>query len=88
MDHVQLLADAFEADLPRIEAGTCDRTTGVGCTLIPTTDDGTPAAFYPFYSAFDKGDRDAGIFGECVWGFGNHPVRNRTSAVMPNTGRC
>jgi len=40
---------AFETDLPRIEA-TCDRATGVGCTLIPITDDGTPAAFYPFFS--------------------------------------
>src|SRR5579859_5384162 len=30
---------AFEADLPRIEDPTvCDRFTGVGCTLIPTTD--------------------------------------------------
>lgn len=40
---------AFEADLPRIE-GTCNRSTGAGCTLIPTTDDGTPAGFYPFFS--------------------------------------
>jgi hypothetical protein len=59
---------AFEADLPRIEApdlgGTCDRDTGVGCTLIPTTDDGTPADFYPFYS---KGQ----LHGTCTWGFGD-----------------
>jgi len=41
----------FEADLPRVE-GTCNRATGAGCTLIPTTDKGTPAAFYPFFSAF------------------------------------
>jgi hypothetical protein len=40
---------ALEADLPRIE-GTCNRSTGAGCTLIPVTDDGTPAAFYPFFS--------------------------------------
>lgn len=40
---------AFEADLPRIES-TCDRSTGAGCTLIPITDDGTPAAFYPYFS--------------------------------------
>ena len=61
---------AFEADLPRIEAtdlgGPCDRTTGAGCSLIPTTDMGTPAAFYPYYSAFKGGQ--AG----CFWGFGGN----------------
>src|SRR5207244_3709916 len=45
---------AFEADLPRIEIApafqNCNRTTGANCTLIPVTDDGTPADFYPFYS--------------------------------------
>ncbi|MGZ4722729.1 MAG: hypothetical protein ACXV8L_00800 [Ilumatobacteraceae bacterium] len=41
---------AFEADLPRVELATCDRTTGTGCTLIPTTDDGVPADFYPYFS--------------------------------------
>jgi hypothetical protein len=56
---------AFEADLPRIE-GTCNRTTGAGCTLIPTTDSGTPAAFYPYYSSFKGGQ--AG----CAWGFGGN----------------
>jgi hypothetical protein len=69
----------FEADLPRIETNTCNRITGVGCTLIPTTDKGTPAAFYPFYSAFQGGfpgehvtraAHDGGD-GGCVWGFGN-----------------
>jgi hypothetical protein len=57
--------------LPRIETNTCNRTTGAGCTLIPTTDKGTPAAFYPFFSAFQNGVPNAGIFGQCVWGFGN-----------------
>jgi hypothetical protein len=48
---------AFETDLPRIEQNTCNRTTGTGCTLLPTTDDNTPAAFYPFYSiTFSQGD--------------------------------
>src|SRR5579883_1546443 len=48
---------AFETDLPRIELNTCNRSTGSGCTLIPTTDDNTPAAFYPFYSiTFSQGD--------------------------------
>jgi hypothetical protein len=60
-DNVNYTRTAFEADLPRIE-GTCDRTTGVGCTLIPTTDKGTPVAFYPFFSAFQSGS--------CKWGFG------------------
>lgn len=41
---------ALSVDLPRIESNTCNRETGAGCTLIPTTDDGTPAAFYPYYS--------------------------------------
>ncbi|HVB72463.1 MAG TPA: hypothetical protein VNE38_02810 [Ktedonobacteraceae bacterium] len=63
---------AFEADLPRIEASgassspyLCDRNTGAGCTLIPSTDDGTPAAFYPFFSIKNIG-------GSCVWQLGNH----------------
>jgi hypothetical protein len=63
---------AFEADLPRIEFSTCDRTTGTGCTLIPTTDKGTPAAFYPFFSAFQNGIQNQQGDGGCVWAFGNH----------------
>jgi hypothetical protein len=69
---------AFEADLPRIETNTCNRTTGVGCTLIPTTDKGTPAAFYPFFSAFQNGVPNAGISGQCVWGFGNDMPRGNS----------
>jgi hypothetical protein len=64
---------AFEADLPRIEnPAVCDRFTGVGCTLIPTTDDPAiggsgfePATFYPFFSTTRVSDR-------CVWQLGNH----------------
>jgi hypothetical protein len=60
---------AFEADLPRIEAadlgGSCDRNTGAGCTLIPPTDDGQPADFYPYYT---KGFTSMG----CTWVWGNH----------------
>lgn len=64
---------AFEADLPRIEDPTvCDRFTGVGCTLIPTTDDpaiggsgNEPAAFYPFFS-ISNGNQG------CLWRLGNH----------------
>jgi hypothetical protein len=59
-------SSAFEADMPRIEApdfgGSCDRSTGVGCTNPPTTDDGAPATFYPFYSTTS---------GPCRWIFGN-----------------
>jgi hypothetical protein len=62
---------AFEADLPRIEFNTCDRSTGAGCTLIPTTDKGTPAAFYPFFSAFQNGVQGVPGGGRCMWGFGN-----------------
>jgi hypothetical protein len=63
---------AFEADLPRIEDPTvCDRFTGAGCTLIPSTDDlgpsgnPMPAAFYPFFSTTRVG-------GQCLWQLGNH----------------
>ncbi len=56
---------AFEADLPRIEIPICNRSTGAGCTLIPTTDDGQPAQFYPFFSS-------RVISGNCVWQLGNH----------------
>lgn len=55
---------AFEADLPAIES-TCNVQTGAGCTLIPTTDDGTPANFYPFYTV------DQHIPGFCQWLLGN-----------------
>src|SRR5437764_7060352 len=59
---------AFEADLAAIEstAGNqpCSVLTGVGCTRRPVTDDGTPAAFYPFYT---KGHTRDG----CRWSIGN-----------------
>ena len=77
-DRVNYSRVAFEADLPRIETNTCNRTTGVGCTLIPTTDKGTPAAFYPFFSAFPDGVPNAGISGQCVWGFGNDMPRGNS----------
>ena len=54
---------AFEANLPAIE-GTCSRRTGAGCTLIPQTDDGAPADFYPFFTT-------ATVHGACNWQFGN-----------------
>jgi hypothetical protein len=63
--NVQYNRMGFEADLPAIEFTTCDTFTGTGCTLIPTDDDGEPAAFYPFYSTTSQN-------GACVWRFGNH----------------
>ena len=54
---------ALSVDLPRIESNTCSRDTGTGCTLIPTTDDGTPALFYPYFSI-------AGGPSACVWQLG------------------
>ena len=62
--NVQYNRMAFEADLPAIES-ICNQSTGAGCTLIPETDDGAPAVFYPFYSITNVG-------GQCVWQFGNH----------------
>jgi hypothetical protein len=63
---------AFEGDQPRIEDDTvCDRFTGVGCTIIPTTDDlgpsgfPEPATFYPFFSTTKVGN-------QCWWQLGNH----------------
>lgn len=53
----------LETDLPAIES-TCNSSTGAGCTLIPQTDEGTPAAFYPFYT-------DTRVAGHCYWQFGN-----------------
>ncbi len=57
---------AFETDLPRLESTSdqCDTSTGQGCTLIPNTDDGDPASFYPFFSTRNRN-------GSCVWQLGN-----------------
>jgi hypothetical protein len=70
-DTVQYSRTAFEADIPRIEGGTC-RFTGVGCTQLPTTDKGTPVAFYPFFSAFQDGVPGEQGDNGCMWGFGNN----------------
>jgi hypothetical protein len=65
-DSVNYARVAFEANLPRIES-SCNRSTGAGCTLIPTTDKGTPAAFYPFFSAVQP----PAARNSCLWAFGN-----------------
>jgi hypothetical protein len=75
---------ALEVDLPRIEiplpggGGTCDRSTGANCTLIPTTDDGTPAAFYPYFSI-------ANSDGRCVWMLGGR-IPGATNDFGKNAG--
>jgi len=57
---------AFEADLPATEAGQgCSRSTGNHCTLIPLTDEGVAADFYPFFTTHSLG-------GVCNWQFGNN----------------
>ncbi|MBV9382231.1 MAG: hypothetical protein JO242_16380, partial [Streptosporangiaceae bacterium] len=61
---VQYKQAALETDLPAIETATCNRSTGAGCTLIPQTDTGQPAAFYPFFSTTRTRNG-------CVWQFGN-----------------
>jgi hypothetical protein len=75
---------AFEADLPRIE-GTCNRTTGAGCTLIPTTDQGTPAAFYPFYSAFQSQLGCAFAFGNTLPGANNFGANAQYGTLLSST---
>jgi hypothetical protein len=65
---------AFETDLPRIEAsdlgGDCQRlTTGANCVNPPATDEGQPAAFYPYYSTVSTGSG-------CNYGIGS---------TLPNT---
>jgi len=54
----------FETDLPDIEQPNCNRSTGAGCTLIPLTDSGLPAVFYPFYSTTN-------VAHSCYWQFGD-----------------
>jgi hypothetical protein len=61
--NVQYSQAAFETDLPATES-TCNTVTGDGCTLIPRTDRGTPAAFYPFYTTTSTSSG-------CMWQFGN-----------------
>jgi hypothetical protein len=62
--NIQYKQAAFETDLPAIES-TCNTDTGAGCTLIPTTDSGLPAAFYPFYTTSPNPNG-------CMWEAGNN----------------
>ena len=58
---------------PTSKAG-CDVLTGTGCTHIPVTDSGGPAAFYPFFSAFHA-NRPSG----CCLGFGSNLPGSNTN---------
>ncbi|MGH9124198.1 MAG: hypothetical protein ACRDZ8_05650 [Acidimicrobiales bacterium] len=55
-------ATGFNTDLPANEASNnaCNQVTGAGCSRIPITDTGKPAAFYPYYTIGQR-------LGECVW---------------------
>ena len=67
---------AFETNLPILEAlrgrkkltrasrKYCDTLSGARCSLIPRTDRGTPAAFYPFFSLHAAD-------GACEWAIGD-----------------
>jgi hypothetical protein len=85
LDLVNYSQVAFETDTPRIEApdlgGTCNRATGANCTIIPKTDDGQPAAFYPFFSITNP-FRTAG----CKWFIGND-VPGLTAADFGKTNQ-
>jgi len=83
--NVQYEHPGLVVDLPAIEA-TCNPETKVGCTHMPTTDKGTPAAFYPFYTTSSS-------TGGCVWGFGNNipgqisnfGANNQYGGLLPQT---
>ena len=76
----------FNTDLPAIEdqLGTCNTSTGAGCSIIPPTDDGTPAQFYPYYTT-------GTALGGCAWTVGQnypglqHQRLRRTPSVRPAT---
>ena len=68
---------AFEADLPRIEAadfgGSCNRTTGAGCTNPPPG-----ANFYPIFST-------GTLAGQCVWQEGGAAIPGTTNTFGGNS---
>jgi hypothetical protein len=78
---------ALETNLPRIEVpgigdrgGTCDRTTGANCFLIPINDENVPANFYPFFSIHKD------HFGPCIWLLGNDIPGLTTNDFGKNNG--
>jgi hypothetical protein len=66
--NVQYPKVTFSTDLPAVEQAlnpACDADTGANCTLHPPTDDGTPAAFYPYYTSGQA-------LGGCAWTIGQN----------------
>ncbi|HEY7127897.1 MAG TPA: hypothetical protein VH540_28465 [Ktedonobacterales bacterium] len=62
--HVNYSRVAFEADTPALEPLAQCALDGTGCTIVPLTDEGVEATFYPFYSIGNLGN-------QCYWAFGN-----------------
>ena len=65
---VQYPKVTFSTDLPAVEQAltpACDADTGANCTRQPPTDDGTPAAFYPYYTS-------GHALGGCAWTIGQN----------------
>jgi hypothetical protein len=80
---------AFEADLPRIETNTCNRLTGAGCTLIPTTDKGTrPPSTRSSARSRTVSRACRAAAAACGGSATTCPVRPATSAATRSTGRC
>ncbi len=72
--NIQYPTVAFNTDLPAIEQSltpACDANTGANCTLRPPTDDGAPAAFYPYYTSGRALGGCAWTVGQRVPGFSN-----------------
>ena len=69
--------------------GTGSTTTGAGCTLIPQTDDGHPADFYPYFSTAssrDRGDHHGNRSGTFVWQLGTTIPGVTTNDFGKNAG--
>jgi hypothetical protein len=58
---------AFEADIPAIEGGSCNRLTGAGCVNPPHG-----ALFYPIYTTTERN-------GQCWWQFGGAGIPDTTN---------
>ena len=74
---------AFEADLPRIEAGdfggNCNRFTGVGCVNPPPGSN-----FYPIYSTGSSTENPSAN-GHCVWQLGGTELKGTTNTFGGNS---
>ncbi len=63
---------AFETDLPDLEPScTIMSANDPGCTLLPVTDEGTQADFYPYFSTREGENQNSqGNHGQCLWQIG------------------